>query len=231
MASQLLWACTTNDTFAVKTAQDEWLAQNYPNRTFNKARETPAVRTQYYDAIKSGSVMVGMNLAETQTALKMKPYGDRPMQAVFWCNGASTAQCQADCPVCASVMFAATHIIYLQGRGDQPEAVKILAKQESDTMDSFRERPFNVVDALFVNKVVPGMSVADFERIEFPAHATREYYCYRQRVFQSCLRSCGDCKVEISIPNEGVSDLQVIQLKGRYDFQTVTDVKRARLKQ
>ncbi|MEJ2180457.1 MAG: hypothetical protein P8Y28_08475, partial [Gammaproteobacteria bacterium] len=193
----LLTACNiTNSVYEDKIQKDKFLEQNF-SAAPPVNRETPTLKTDYYHEIVAGEVVVGMNLLEAMIATKTFPHGPNRYNTVYWCNGQIVDRCNATCQQCAATLLTPKYSHYLQGKGDKLIVVKSLERHIEDDVYSFKTKPYPVVNALFLNRIVTGMSIDDFNRIEQLPQTKIQYYCKNQRVFQSCLLDCSDCTLKL----------------------------------
>jgi len=221
----LLTACNiTNSVYEDKIQKDKFLEQNFSAAPPVK-RETPALKTDYYNEIVAGEVVVGMNLLEAMIATKTFPHGPNRYNTVYWCNGQIVDRCNETCQQCAATLLTPKYSHYLQGKGDNLIVVKSLERHMEDDVYSFKTKPYPVVNALFLNRIVTGMSIDDFNRIEQLPQTKIQYYCKNQRVFQSCLLDCSDCTVKLIAPRGNNYHVQTIRFRGHNDYATVVDVK------
>ena len=214
---------TTNSLYEEKLKKDEYLKHSYPGKA-PEARETPAIKTEYYNEVLAGEVVIGMNLVETKTATKTYPYGPNRYNTVYWCDKKTVERCNASCKHCTSVLLTDKHAHLLQGKGDNLFVVKSLPRQSQDTVATLKGKSFDVVNALFLNKIVPGMTVNDFKRIRQLPGSKTEYYCKNQRVFQSCLLDCSDCTLKIISPRNSQVHIRTVRFRGHMDYATIVDV-------
>lgn len=220
----LLAGCgTSNSLYEEKLKQDDYLKRSYPAKK-PQSRETPAIKTNFYDEISAGRVVEGMSLLESLAASKTVPYGPNRYNTVYWCDQQPADRCDARCAQCAAVLLTDQSTHLLQGHGDQLFVVKSLPRQEQDNVATLKGKPLTVVTALFQNKVVPGMTVKDFKRIRRQPGSKTQYYCKNQRVFQSCLLSCSDCTLKIISPGERQFHIRTVRFRGHMDYATIVDV-------
>jgi hypothetical protein len=135
--------------------------------------------------------------------------------------------CDANCQECSAALLTPAHIHYLQGKGDKLEVVKSLPRHNQDTVANLQAKPYAVVNALFLNRIVAGMTIEDFKRIEQLPDTKTQYFCKDQRVFQSCLLSCSDCTLKLIAPRGDQYHVQTVRFRGTMDFATVVGVEEA----
>lgn len=221
----LLTGCATTDSaYEQKLKKDQYLKRSYPNEP-PASRETPALKTRFYQEIVAGKVITGMNLTEVKAATQTTPYGPNRYNAVSWCDKKIVNQCRENCNQCTSVFFTRQQTHFLQGKGNNPMVIKSLARTPQDTVAAFRDKPFKVVTAIFDNRVVAGMSINDFKRLRQRPGSKTQYYCKNRRVFESCLYECSDCTLKIISPHNGQYQIRTVRFRGHMDFATVVDVK------
>ena len=219
-----LCSCSsTNSNYDEKLKRDKFLQQNYPTPSV-KPKQQRAVQTRFFNEINAGQVVSGMNMLEVQAATKTYPYGTHRFNTVYWCNGQLARRCTSQCSSCAATVLTSKDMHYLEGKGDQIVVVASLTRQPEDTIATLKAKPFNVVQALFSNRVVAGMSAKDFQRISQLSSAKHLYYCKSQRVFQSCLFDCGQCTVKIITVVHRHYQIQTIRFQGHSDFATIVGV-------
>jgi len=217
-------ACSsTNPLYEEKLKQDQYLQRNFPAPS-TEEKEQPAIKTQYYNEIASGKVVVGMSMLEAQLSTKTYPYGSNRDNTVYWCNKQAAKSCNAQCETCAATLLTPDNVYFLEGAADQIFVVHVIPRQHEDTTASLQAKPFNVVQALFFNRVVEGMSVRDFQRIEQLPTARTEYYCKTQRVFQSCLLDCSECIIKIITPRNQQYHVQKVRFQGHNDYARIVEV-------
>jgi len=223
-ASIVLIGCSaTNTTYEEKQKQDEYLKRNYPDKK-SESREQPAISTSYYQEIMDGQVVVGMNLTEALLASKTYPHGANRFNTLFWCNERLISACDASCKQCSGILLTAKQMHLLEGKQDALSVVKSIPRHRDDTIATLQHKPFQVINALFLNEVVPGMTVTDFQRVAQLPDSRTEFYCKSQRVFQSCLFDCGECTIKIITPNNKQYYIQTIRFRGHNDHATIVDV-------
>ncbi|WP_455222008.1 hypothetical protein [Kaarinaea lacus] len=223
----LLVGCnTTNSAYQEKLQQDQFMERNFAAEQ-PAAKETPALKTDYYNEIRAGEVVVGMNLLEAMIATKTYPHGPNRYNTVYWCEGKIVDSCNTSCQECSATLLTPQYTHYLQGKGDQLAVVKSLPRHIEDTVASFKAKPYPVVNALFLNRIVTGMTIDDFNRIEQSPSTKTQYYCKEHRVFQSCLHNCSDCTLKIITPRSDQYHVQTVRFRGHLDYATVVDVKEA----
>ena len=215
---------TTNSVYQEKLQKDKFLEANYSAKP-SEPKEKPAFKTQVYNETVAGEVVVGMNLTEAKIATRTFPHGPNRYNTVYWCNGEVVDRCNETCKQCAATLLAPHYTHYLQGKGDKLEVVKSLPRNIEDTVYSLKSKPYPVVNALFLNRVVTGMTIKDFQRIEQFPDTKIQYYCKNQRVFQSCLLDCSDCTLKIITPRASHYHMQTVRFKGNLDYATIVDVK------
>lgn len=221
----LLAACnTTNSVYEEKLQKDKFLEKNFSAKE-PVAREKPALKTHYYDEIVAGEVVVGMNLLEAMVATKTFPHGPNRYNTVYWCDGQAVDLCNETCQQCAATLLTPKYTHYMQGKGDKLIVVKSLKRHIEDDVYSLKTKPYPVVNALFLNHVVTGMSIKDFNRIEQLPDTKIQYYCKDQRVFTSCLLNCSDCTLKLIAPRGNNYHVQTVRFRGHKDFATVVNVK------
>jgi len=219
-----LYSCSSsNPVYEEKLKQDRYLQQNFPTPV-EKPQQQPALKTRFYKEITAGKVVAGMSMLEAQLATKSFPYGNQRYNTLYWCNDQPANRCIDQCSRCAATLLTPEHIHYLEGKGDQLTVVASLPRQPQDSMASIKAKPFRVVQALFSNRVVTGMSAQDFQRITQLSSAKTQYYCKSQRVFKSCLFDCGQCTVKVIIPRHKNYQIQTIRFQGHSDFATIVEV-------
>ncbi len=223
----LLLGCnTTNSAYQEKLQQDQFLERNFAAEQ-PAPKETPALQTEYYNEIQAGEVVVGMNLLEAMVATNTFPHGPNRYNTVYWCDGQTVDKCSASCQQCSATLLTPRYTHFLQGKGDKLVVVKSLPRHIDDTVAKLKTKPYPVVNALFLNSIVTGMSIGDFNRIEQLPNAKTQYFCKDERVFQSCLRSCSDCTLKIITTRGNQYHVQTVRFRGHKDFATVVDVKEA----
>jgi hypothetical protein len=221
----LLTGCATPDSaYEEKLKKDQYLKHSYPDEP-PVSRETPALKTRFYQEIVAGDVVTGMNLTEVKAATQTFPYGSNRYNAVYWCDKKIVNQCRENCNQCASVFFTKQQTHFLQGKGDNPVVVKSLAHTPQDTVSAFRDKPYEVVNAIFYNQAVAGMSINDFKRLRQRTGSKTQYYCKNRRVFESCLYECSDCTLKIISPQNGQYQIRTVRFRGHMDFATVVEVE------
>ena len=224
VAAITLIACNSANTiYQEKQQQDEYLQRNYPDKK-PASEEKPALKTDYYQEIMAGEVVVGMSLQEAMIATKTYPHGPNRFNTVFWCNEQKVDTCDAICSKCAGTLVTPTQLYFLEGKQDKLSVVKSIPRRVDDTVAKLQRKPFKVVNALFLNQAVPGMTIKDFQRLEQLPDAKTQFYCKSQRVFQSCLLDCGECTVKIITPRNNQYHIQTVRFKGYNDFATIVDV-------
>lgn len=214
---------TSSSAYEEKLKKDDYLKRTYPD-TKPVPKATPAVKTDYYNEITAGQVVTGMNLTETRAATQTYPYGSKRNNSVSWCNDKPVNHCKPGCNQCAVVFFDEQQIHLLAGKGDNPVVEKSLARRPEDTVITFRDKPLEVVHAIFDNRIVTGMSVIDFKRLRQRPDSKTQYYCKNHRVFQSCLYDCGDCTLKIISPRNHQYHVRTVRFRGHLDFATIVDV-------
>jgi hypothetical protein len=223
----LLAACnTTNSAYQEKLQQDVFLSRNFAAEP-PAAKESPALKTEFYNEIQAGQVVVGMNLVEVMVATKTFPHGPNRYNTVYWCDGQSVDKCKSSCEQCSATLLTPQYTHYLQGKGAQLIVVKSLPRHADDTVANLKAKPYPVVNALFLNRIVTGMTIDDFSRIEQLPNTKTQYFCKEHRVFQSCLRSCSDCTLKIIAPRGNQYHVQTVRFRGHKDFATIVDVEEA----
>lgn len=226
LIAQLAACNTTNSAYQEKQQQDQFLARNFTTEQ-PVTTETPAIKTEFYNEIRAGEVVVGMNLLEAMVATKTFPHGPNRYNTVYWCDGETVDKCNVSCQECSATLLTPQYTHYLQGKGEQLIVVKSLARHTDDTVANLKAKPYPVVNALFLNRIVSGMSIDDFSRIEQLPDTKTQYFCKDHRVFQSCLRNCSDCTLKIIAPRGDQYHVQTVRFRGHMDFATVVDVKEA----
>jgi len=223
----LLAGCnTTNPVYQEKLQQDQFIARNFAAEK-PVAKETPALKTDYYSEIQAGEVVIGMSLLEAKLATKTYPHGPNRYNSVYWCDGEIADRCNSTCQECSATLLTPQNTHYLQGKGDQLVVVKSLPRHIEDTVANFKAKPYPVVNALFLNRIVAGMTIDDFNRIEQSPSTKTQYFCKELRVFQSCLHNCSDCTLKIITPRSDQYYVQTVRFRGHLDYATVVDVKEA----
>ena len=223
----LLSGCNiTNSVYKEKLQQDEFLERNYDVKQ-PVAAEKPALKTDYYNEINAGAVVVGMNLLEAMIATRTYPHGPNRYNTVYWCDGQSVDSCSATCQQCSATLLTPEYTHYLQGKGNKLVVMKSLPRHIEDTVFNLKAKPYPVVNALFLNRIVTGMTIDDFSRIEQLPDTKTQYYCKNERVFQSCLLNCSDCTLKLIAPRGDQYHVQTVRFRGHKDFATVVDVKEA----
>ncbi|HEY5604142.1 MAG TPA: hypothetical protein VIM41_13630 [Gammaproteobacteria bacterium] len=221
----LLAACnTTNPVHEEKLQQDEFLERNFRAEPPDE-KEKPALKTEFYNEIQAGEVVVGMSLLEALVATRTYPHGPNRYNMVYWCAGQMVDSCNATCAQCSATLLTPRYTHYLQGKGDTLAVVKSLTRHAQDNIANLRAKPYPVVNALFLNRIVPGMGIEDFQRIEQLPHTKTQYYCKDQRVFQSCLLSCSDCTLKLIAPRGERFHVQTVRFRGTKDYATVFEVQ------
>jgi len=219
-----LCSCSsTNSAYEEKLKRDKFLQQNYPTPSV-KPKQQRAIQTRFLKEINAGQVVSGMSMLEVQAATKTYPYGTHRFNTVYWCNGQLSNRCTPQCSSCAATLLTSKYMHYLEGKGDQIVVVASLTRQPEDSVTTLKAKPFNVVQALFSNRVVSGMSAKDFQRIPQLSGAKHQYYCKSQRVFKSCLFDCGQCTVKVITIVDRHYQIQTIRFQGHSDFATIVDV-------
>ena len=173
----------------------------------------------------AGEVIVGMNLLEAMIATKTYPHGPNRYNTVYWCDGETVDRCNETCQQCSATLLTSKYTHYMQGKGDKLIVVKSLKRHVEDDVYSLKSKPYPVVNALFLNRIVTGMSIDDFNRIEQLPDTKIQYFCKDQRVFQSCLLDCSDCTLKLIAPLGNHYRVQTIRFRGHMDYATVVDVK------
>ncbi|NOZ52130.1 MAG: hypothetical protein GXP08_03140 [Gammaproteobacteria bacterium] len=220
-------ACTGDvDIRQQKAAQDRWLEKNYPDEKY-EAPQHAALQTEFYSDVIAGNVMIGMNLLEAQVTTKTYPHGNNRYSTVYWCDGRSVNECNNNCGICTAVLITDKTNYYLKGKGKDLRVVQMLAKRRGDNANYFKSKSYTVVNALFLNKIVPGMSVADFTRIRLLPTSKLQYYCNNQRIYSTCLENCGNCIIKIISARGNNTHLQTVHFKGHLGFKTIVDVKQS----
>jgi len=217
-------ACSNGiDIRKQKAAQDSWLEKNFPDEK-HEPPEQAALQTEFYNDVIEGNVVVGMNLLETMVATKTQPHGNNKYTPIFWCDGQPINACHNDCHMCAAVLITDKINYYLKGKGTNPRVVQQLPKQAEDTAQNFKSKSFSVINALFLNNIVAGMNVADFNRIRLLPTAKQQYYCNNRRIYDSCLGNCGDCIIRILTPRGDKTHVQTVHFKGHMGFKSIVNV-------
>ena len=220
----VLFGCnSTNTPYQEKLKQDKYLQRSYPEKQ-PQSKEKPAIKTNYYQEITAGKVVVGMNLLEAKAATKTHPYGPNRFNTVYWCNEQLVDACDATCNKCAGTLVTPTQLHFLEGKQDKLLVVKSIPRRMEDTVAKLKRKPLRVVNALFLNQLVPGMTIKDFQRVEQLPSSKTEFYCKSQRVFQSCLLDCGECTVKIITPRNNQFHIQTVRFRGHNDFATIVDI-------
>lgn len=217
---------TTNSTYQEKQQQDQFLERNFAAEQ-PAPRETPALKTEFYNEIRAGEVVVGMNLLEAMIATKTYPHGPNRYNMVYWCDGENVDKCKSTCKQCSATLLTPQYTHYLQGKGEELVVVKSLPRHIEDTVANFKAKPYPVVNALFLNRIVTGMSIDDFKRIEQLPNTKTQYFCKDERVFQSCLHNCSDCTLKIITTRANQYHVQTVRFRGHMDYATVVDVDEA----
>jgi hypothetical protein len=221
----LLTGCTTTDpVYEEKLKKDQYLKRSYPDKQ-PVSREKPALKTRFYNEIVAGDVVTGMNLTEVKAATHTYPYGPKRNNAVYWCDKKIVNQCRKNCTQCASVFITKQQTHFLQGKGNNPVVVKTLTRTPQDTVFAFRDKPYNIVNALFYNQAVAGMSINDFKRLRQRPGSKTQYYCKNRRVFESCLYTCSDCTLKIISPHNDQFQIRTVRFRGHMDYATIVDVE------
>lgn len=221
----LLTACnTTNSVYEEKLQKDKFLEKNFSAEP-SLPEERPAFKTDYYNEIIAGEVVVGMNLLEAKLATKTFPHGPNRYNTVYWCDSKVVDSCNENCQQCAATLLAPKYTHYLQGKGDKLIVVKSLPRHEADSVYSLKSKPYPVVNGLFLNRIVTGMTIHDFNRIQQLPDTKIQYFCKEQRVFKSCLLDCSDCTLKLIAPRAGHYHVQTVRFRGHMDFATIVDVK------
>ena len=222
----LFFGCnTTNSVYEEKLQKDQFLEQNFSAEQPAASQTKPALKTDYYNEIVAGKVVVGMSLLEAKLATKTFPHGPNRYNTVFWCDTKVVDRCNENCQQCAATLLTPDYTHYMQGKGDKLVVVKSLARHVGDDVYSLKTKPYPVVNALFLNRIVTGMSIEDFSRIEQLPNTKIQYFCKEQRVFESCLLDCSDCTLKLISPRGNLYHVQTVRFRGHNDYATVVNVQ------
>ena len=182
--------------------QNQWLANNYPDRASHLNKISTA-QPYFRDDVISEHIELGMTVDEVLIASDTTPYGPKRYKGKFWCDNHTVDRCDSTCQNCEGMIILNDQLVWFSGQNKLPTAMNIDQRSRQDSIfTTTPSQQFQIAEALYRNEIIQGMSFTDVSRVITSYPSKPHVFCDNDSaqlspLSPSCDASCKTCRVEI----------------------------------
>ncbi|KPJ93851.1 MAG: hypothetical protein AMJ53_06400 [Gammaproteobacteria bacterium SG8_11] len=179
--------------------QNQWLANNYPDRLFH-LNQIDTAQPYFREDVIAGQIQLGMTIDEVLIATDTTPFGPKRYRGKFWCDKQPVGRCENDCQNCEGILFLGNDLAWFSGHTQPPTVVNIASETSNDSI--FATAPTDqslIAEALYRDQIINGMSLYQVDLVLATTAAHAAYFCDESEspTTSNCTASCHFCKIVI----------------------------------